>query len=262
MKKLVLLLCVLFLIASNGCSKTEENYLSETNTGVNEMLNNVAKIRITDVAENMYKEPLDIFLTEEEVVSFVSAAKVANARQDSFSGYLYYSLEMIGVNGDVIDRLTLDTNNIAEFQSGIILERSGELDSVLKTIETKYNITTEIWLRQPDEGYFSLFNMADHGTLDEITENNFIEGIDYDFSKEECQKIENALNEFEFSEFSSDNTNMKYELDIYSSGGAGLYQLYINENNEVFTDTGYQVKSNLLSEYIGQMISKAEEHLR
>ena len=218
MKKsvVVILLVIIFTTVITGCSRTSEievletasagiketadNCLCKSNAGLNEILEDVVNIRITDVAENMYKEPLDISLSEEDVKLLISALNESKEKEDSFDGYLYYSLEMLDADGVVIEQLTIDTHYTAEFQNGLILERSGELDSVLENIETKYNITTDIWSRQPAEGYFSLFNLADHGSLDEITENNFIKGINHDISKEECLEIEKDLKEFEFSE--------------------------------------------------------------
>ena len=174
----------------------------------------VYSIKIADVASDMYSSPLEYSLTEAEVKELIEALQDSPEKQTSFTGYLYYGFELYDEDDKLVDRILVDTQKTLKFDSGKTIERTEKMNSILKTIEQKYNITLDIWDRKPSNEYFSLFNLVDHGQIYEITENNFVEGLKVDLSRTECSDISNQIDSISFSNSIIESIDKKYVLNF------------------------------------------------
>lgn len=247
-----LIMAVFIIIPISGCSssdKVEENEVIK-------VLDKTSLIKIADIKSNMYSIPLNISLTETEMHDLIEAIGNAPRKDTSFTGYLYYAFELYDEEEKLIDRIIIDTQKTVGFESGTILQRTEEVNSVVKSIEKNHNITMDIWDRKPDVGYFSLFDLVDHGQLYEITENNFIDGLKRDLSKTDCVEIANEMVELSFSDEMLSEIDKKYVLEFYTINGASLYTLYIDSNEKIYTEQGYEINSEALKAKIISLSKK------
>ena len=253
MKKLIcFLMMTLFLIITiSGCNDIEEE-----DNGVSKVLTDVYSIKIADVAADMYSSPLQYSLTESEVKELIDALRDSPEKQTSFTGYLYYSFELYDKDGKFVDKISLDTQKTLKFDSGKTIERTEKMNSILKTIEQKYNITLDIWDRKPGNEYFSLFNLVDHGQIYEITENNFVEGLRVDLSRTKCSDISNQIDSISFSNSIIESIDKKYVFEFYSVDGGTIYILYLDKSGEIFTEQGYKIDCDSLNAKLTSLIVK------
>ena len=244
MRKIIcFLIIVLFIFTPlSGCNNNDK----KGDNDVRKVLSDVYSIEITDVAADMYSSPLQISLSEAEVKMLIEALDNAPEKKTSFTGYLYYSFVLYDKENQQVDKITIDTQKTIRFDSGITLDRTEQLNSVIKSIEYKHNISLDIWDRKPSNGYFALFNLVDHGQLYEITENNFVDGLKFDLTKGECSDIVKQITDFSFSDDIIEYIDKKYVFDFYTVDGATVYILYLDKNGDVYTEQGYKVDCETL----------------
>lgn len=96
------------------------------------------------------------------------------------------------------------------------------------------------------------------GNLYEITENNFIEGIDYDFSETEIEEIKTILKneEFTLTEEIIDENELQYIINFYDADGTEIFSFALDKNKNIFCKDGYQLKDSHLREYICNIIEQ------
>lgn len=96
------------------------------------------------------------------------------------------------------------------------------------------------------------------GNLYEITENNFIEGIDYDFSETEIEEIKTILKneEFTLTEEIIDENKLQYIINFYDADGTEIFSFALDKNKNIFCEDGYQLKDSHLREYICNIIEQ------
>lgn len=242
---------LLVITPLSGCNDIEQK-----DNEVKKVLSNVYSIRITDVVADMYSTQLQLSLSEAETKNLVAALSDAPGKQTSFSGYLYYSFELYDKENRLLDRITIDTLKTIKFDSGKILKRTNELDSVIKSIENNHKITMDIWKRAPGENYFSLFDLVDHGQIYEITENNFVDGLKVNLNKDDCLSIADLTKHTSFSNDNFEFIDKKYIFSFYTIDGATIYTLYLDENSQVFTEYGYRINSESLCLKLKDLIDK------
>ena len=194
----------------------------------------------------MYDSPLQVSLSENEAKELLGALENAPEKETSFTGYLYYSFDLYDKNDKLIDRIVIDTQKTIKFDSGKNLQRTDELDSIIKSIEQSHNITMDIWDRRPGSGYFSLFDLVSHGQLYEITENNFVKGLNLELSKSQCSEIADTIIDISFSDNIIEPIDKKFVFNFYTNDGATVYTLYLDSNSDVYTEQGYKVDCDVL----------------
>ncbi len=221
---------------------------------MNNRFDNVQKICICDFSDNMYKEKLNIELSEAETQSIISMFGSTTPKNEAVSGTLLYSLVLINFENNIFQRLLVDSRYTVYTDIDHSYERTEKNVAILKQIETAHNLKEELSNRIPSGNYFALMSFADHGILYEVTDNYFIEGITLDISKDKCFELKNILSECLLSKTTESIKNPKYIMEIYTSGGGIVTTLFINDQSVFFADSGYLIKSTSLKDYLNNLL--------
>lgn len=103
-------------------------------------------------------------------------------------------------------------------------------------------------------------NAMEEGNCYEITENSYIEGIDFDFSQEDIQQLRGILEskEMEYSEIIYEPEKAKYIMNFYDKDGNALISFVQLEDGTLYMDDGYQVSSKALEELFNSRIKEKQ----
>lgn len=103
-------------------------------------------------------------------------------------------------------------------------------------------------------------NALEEGNCYEITENSYIEGIDFDFSQEDIRQLREILEskEMEYSEITYEPEKAKYIINLYDKNGNALISFVQLEDGSLYMDGGYQVSSKALEELFNSRIQEKQ----
>lgn len=218
-----------------------------------------AAIRVVDVADGMYEEPLQIDLTAEEVEAFLKIHPELNPSEKALGfGGKRYVLQLFDGNGNETGRLTVMSHGTVIGDDGTTYKQEGEFKDWITAVEASHDIS---WDRRPGADYFVLLSEDGcHGDLVEWVETNFDEGIDADLTNEDVTALKEALEGVTYSDTTTDvsynSEIVKYSVDIFSGYGASLYTLRISENGDVYNEAGYEITGGSIDEWVQDMLVK------
>lgn len=171
----VLLSAGMILLPLSACGHEEKPAESSdaSLSGPSGMLpfQNISSIRITDTKEGRYQDPIDIFLTEEEIEKIysiienedalsmetssigTSSAGVSSAGQPRMGDY--YSMHLIGSNGQEEAVWIVDLSRVVTDEEGNILQTDPAVKQWLKDIEAAHGLSySSVLDRAPGPDYF------------------------------------------------------------------------------------------------------------
>ncbi len=244
-------------IAANPVVNTDD--VPEALGTAEDVFGKAAAIRVVDVADGMYEEPLQIDLTAEEVEAFLKIHPEVNPSEKALGfGGKRYVLQLFDGNGNETGRLTVMSHGTVIGDDGTTYKQEGEFKDWITAVETSHDIS---WDRRPGADYFMLLSEDGcHGDLVEWVETNFDEGIDADLTNEDVTALKEALEGVTYSDTTTDvsyNSEMvKYSVDIFSGHGASLYTLRISENGDVYNEAGYEITGGSIHEWVQDMLVK------
>ena len=218
-----------------------------------------AAIRVVDVADGMYEEPLQIDLTAEEEEAFLKIHPELNPSEKALGfGGKRYVLQLFDGNGNETGRLTVMSHGTVIGDDGTTYKQEGEFKDWITAVEASHDIS---WDRRPGADYFVLLSEDGcHGDLVEWVETNFDEGIDADLTNEDVTALKEALEGVTYSDTTTDvsynSEIVKYSVDIFSGYGASLYTLRISENGDVYNEAGYEITGGSIDEWVQDMLVK------
>lgn len=216
-------------------------------------------IRVADVTDGMYEEPLQIDLTAEEVEAFLKIHPEVNPSEKALGfGGKRYVLQLFDGNGNETGRLTVMSHGTVIGDDGTTYKQEGEFKDWITAVEASHDIS---WDRRPGADYFVLLSEDGcHGDLVEWVETNFDEGIDADLTNEDVTALKEALEGVTYSDTTTDvsynSEIVKYSVDIFSGHGASLYTLRISENGNVYNEAGYEITGGSIHEWVQDMLDK------
>ena len=251
MKKCLLICFAIIMLG--GCSNNTED-LRELNMvfDIDAIKNETYLIEITDPLDSMYLPQLKIQVSEGEKKRFIDILNNLTPVSTGFSKSILYSVNYLDQNGNLLGTLMVDAGKTLKSSSGIYYKRDDIVSPFLDEIESKYKLDVSLLKRQPGEHYFDLLCYAESGNMYEITENNFISGLDIDFNKEEICDFEKSISK---SNFSSEKYEIeaKYVIEIYSKDGGLLYRLFSDDNGMYYTDSGYCINHSSISKWFNKL---------
>ena len=123
---------------------------------------------------------------------------------------------------------------------------------IQKEEEKESKAPTSVWEKAADA--------MEEGNCYEITENSYIEGIDFDFSQEDIQQLRGILEskEMEYSEITYEPEKAKYIMNFYDKDGNALISFVQLEDGSLYMDGGYQVSSKALEELFNSRIKEKQ----
>lgn len=259
MKSRILLFLLTALLLLSGCGLNDGRYATAPTTTevqtMKEIIGNTAVIEIRDVVEHRFAEEFSQMLTEEEKKELLQAIDATEEKEQHFGGYLMYALDFLDADGKLLTTLYVDNDITIEGADGNAYLRTGSIAQVLDRIESAYSIRERLYNKKPGSGYFSLLPQADHGYFYEITDNNFIKGMEKDVAKTEISALSAELGAFTVSEEPTRDIDVKYILELYSEDGGLYYKFFLNGEGRVFTIEYYEIQSDGLAAWIQQLLS-------
>ena len=166
----------------------------------------ISSIRITDTKEGRYQDPIDIFLTEEEIEKIysiienedalsmetssigTSSAGVSSAGQPRMGDY--YSLHLIGSNGQEEAVWIVDLSRVVTDEEGNILQTDSAVKQWLKDIEAAHGLSySSVLDRAPGPDYFYELQSADTAILEEMPDMDRTDLQQYSFTEEETSEL-------------------------------------------------------------------------
>ena len=222
-----------------------------------------AAIRVADIADEMYEEPLQIDLTAEEVEAFLKIHPELNPSEKALGfGAKRYVLQLFDENGNETGRLTVFSHGTVVGDDGTTYKKEGEFNDWFTVIETAHDISWDtVCGRRPGENYYVLLSDEGcHGNLREWVETNFDKGIDAKLTNEDITALKEALEGVTFSDTTTDVSSnseiVKYSLDLFSGHGADLYMFRIAENGDIYNEAGYEITGGSIHEWVQDMLVK------
>jgi len=252
MQKRVLPLLLAALLLLCACSGTAEpNQATNREEPVMDLdYSKVSAIRLRDLAEDQFEQPLDQLLEPEETAALLNALSQASPKELPIGGVVLYALDLLDADGAVLSSCLVDNDVTLEFACGPIYRRSGELDLVLRGIEGRLGVRDALYTRRPGPGYFSLFSRVDHGYLYEITENNFIQGLTKNLGQEDIAALQASLEGVRFSEKRVEQVPSKFIVELYSTGGGLVYQFSFDAEGHVYSLEYYELLGTTLGDWL------------
>lgn len=106
-----------------------------------------------------------------------------------------------------------------------------------------------------------IFSRIDRGNIYEITENEFHQGIEYEFSQAEldCFKTVMEQKDYRCSQGLPKKEEIRFIIDLYDQNGSELAALSMDRNGKLYSDDGYLVVSSTLEEMLSGVIESQAE---
>lgn len=254
---------LIILLLFTGCShSTLNNEKGEAERNMNETVLKANKVKIIDIVENMYEQSIAVNLSEKESAEIIDSLGTLTEKTSGYSRGLLYSISLYNADNEQVNRFFVDTGDTIGDINGNYYQRNEKISAVLSKVEKEFNLTPDaLWNRKPGKNYFGALQMTDHGTLREITDNNFIEGISVDFSDSDIKTFISKLSNVSFSDsfydFEYDQEHiLKYVMHFYTNAGGEVYMFYVDSDLNVYAEQGYKLINADLSSWIKDVINE------
>lgn len=190
-------------------------------------------LRIIDGYSGMYEESINIELDASDAPDIIKAVLDAESAGQAAGGLPWYAVEFLNSSGRRGVLLTVYSNRTVSMASGEFRRREGKLDEALTAIEDRCGIDFSLVDRKPGDKYFALARYAENGNLYEFTENNFIEGLDFELTREQIDELIGILQEYAGG-FEKGEEEPLYRVSLYTEHGAELYVLDFTESGDIY----------------------------
>ncbi len=223
---------------------------------IEQILASVNAVQLRDPVFNMYENNRLERLSTEAAEKLLHALETVQEKSTPFDGCMMYALDLLDQNDQVLCSLIVDDNGNIDSSDGRHFVRQGEVSDVLSELEDAYQIKQNLYDRKPGKDYFTLLTDVSWGRLEEITENNFIDGIDLRLGKENILPIKEHLAQASFADERTEHIVKKYILFLYSEGDGMYYELYFDDNGRVYTAENYEILNSSLTDWLAEYIKE------
>lgn len=260
-----LMYVMLAVLLCTGCSSSTESGSSGDATGteqdqstgilqeegvdrdkyLEELISRTKAIEGADAFEGRYEEPMSFALTEKETEELLEALAETTVVDPTGGSTAYYKLIFRNEDGEVLDEWMVDAAGRFSTYCGRITDNKDDPDavdpdSVLESWRTRMEAAHElsyekVLSRKPGARYFDDLAQAKSADLSEITENNFIEGIEYDLSEDEMELIRGLAGKIQVKDGSrhTESDDLYYRISIYDEGEAELHTIDVEKDGTV-----------------------------
>ena len=107
---------------------------------------------------------------------------------------------------------------------------------------------------QSSTSYFDDLSQAGTAELSEITENNFIEGIEYDLSEDQMEQLRSLAGKIRLKENTrrTDIDDLYYSISIYDDNAAELHTIDVEKDGTVSCN-GWPIEGRDLDAFISSI---------
>ena len=273
----VLLSAGMILLPLSACGHEEKPAESSdaSLSGPSGMLpfQNISSIRITDTKEGRYQDPIDIFLTEEEIEKIysiienedalsmetssigTSSAGVSSAGQPRMGDY--YSMHLIGSNGQEEAVWIVDLSRVVTDEEGNVLQTDQAMKQWLKDIEAAHGLTySSVLDRAPGPDYFYELQSADTIILEEMPDKDRTDLLQYSFTEEETseliKKLDGMLASGEKIDDIQSRPDVRWKLSLYDDGRL-LYDFERDSQESVYVN-GFKINGKEIETFYAELL--------
>lgn len=234
---------------------------------------NISSIRITDTKEGRYQDPIDIFLTEEEIEKIysiienedalsmetsstgTSSAGASSAGQPRMGDY--YSLHLIGSNGQEEAGWIVDLSRVVTDEEGNVLQTDQAMKQWLKDIEAAHGLTySSVLDRAPGPDYFYELQSADTIILEEMPDKDRTDLLQYSFTEEETseliKKLDGMLASGEKIDDIQSRPDVRWKLSLYDDGRL-LYDFERDSQESVYVN-GFKINGKEIETFYAELL--------
>ncbi len=234
---------------------------------------NISSIRITDTKEGRYQDPIDIFLTEEEIekiysiienedalsmetsLTGTSSAGASSAGQPRMGDY--YSLHLIGSNGQEEAVWIVDLSRVVTDEEGNILQTDPAVKQWLKDIEAAHGLSfSSVLDRAPGPDYFYELQSADTIILEEMPDKDRTDLLQYSFTEEETseliKKLDGMLASGEVIDDIQSRPDVRWKLSLYDDGRL-LYDFERDSQESVYVN-GFKINGKEIETFYAELL--------
>lgn len=273
----VLLSAGMILLPLSACGHEEKPAESSdaSLSGPSGMLpfQNISSIRITDTKEGRYQDPIDIFLTEEEIEKIysiienedalsmetssigTSSAGVSSAGQPRMGDY--YSMHLIGSNGQEEAVWIVDLSRVVTDEEGNILQTDPAVKQWLKDIEAAHGLSySSVLDRAPGPDYFYELQSADTAILEEMPDMDRTDLLQYSFTEEKTseliKKLDGMLASGEKIDDIQSRPDVRWKLSLYDDGRL-LYDFERDSQESVYVN-GFKINDKEIETFYAELL--------
>lgn len=235
-----------------NCSNADE---------VIDLYGETSRIIISDIAEGMYTEPLEIEVSEDLCKEF--ATQSANFEDAGYGATPMYALNLYNEDGALIDVMEVSEYFSVSSTAGIYFDRCEEFEDWLMDVEEEYTLDYEtVYMREPGDDYFALMERADVICAIKVNNNDLDDIEEYSMSPANEEKFIEALEGCSFEPADEDlrfeDLNIKYGILVLDDEESELYAFYITDS-DIYTSWGYKVVNDGLYDSIVNMIKESAD---
>ena len=273
----VLLSAGMILLPLSACGHEEKPAESSdaSLSGPSGMLpfQNISSIRITDTKEGRYQDPIDIFLTEEEIEKIysiienedalsmetssigTSSAGVSSAGQPRMGDY--YSMHLIGSNGQEEAVWIVDLSRVVTDEEGNVLQTDPAVKQWLKDIEAAHGLSySSVLDRAPGPDYFYELQSADTAILEEMPDMDRTDLLQYSFTEEKTseliKKLDGMLASGEKIDDIQSRPDVRWKLSLYDDGRL-LYDFERDSQESVYVN-GFKINDKEIETFYAELL--------
>ena len=245
-KILVVGICLLALLITDYCiyQNTEIKSASSQISGQisnQEYPDSIGEIMIEDMDREQYQNPLEVRLSANMVKEFNQFLPDLQTEPGKMLAKPFYRIRLI--EEKYTTEWTVCADHSVYSKEGRVYTENDALDNWLKDIEASAGFDHSMLDRAPGDNHLCLMDEAERAEINEITENNFVEGTSFALNEEEYSEFGDILTLYgvSFSRKPVKNLKEKYRISVYSENGAELYLLFLDQEGYLYTNTGYQI---------------------
>lgn len=268
MKKIIIIGAFLFCFFLSACGNANtavdiennnESYSSEGDRLMVSDYSNVVSIRIVDTYENMYQDEICINIDSSNIQKIIASAENLTDNKELMMRKAWYNIEMLDEMGNIVNIWTVDTYRTIQTNGGYKFERTGEIDTILSSMEEQYNISKEMFRRPPGANYYQLLKDIKSAFFRKIIENNFDDDINYSIPSEMIYELINNISSVTINNKRTDDYIVKYTITFYNSEGNTLYTMHIDNEYNIYTNSKYGLSGTFIEKWIADILSNATE---
>lgn len=212
-------------------------------------LQTVSEIHIEPPVHDMYADFIDVSINNDLINELINGSFELETKEDSYENTQWYSVVFYS-DGSVIDVWRIDCAGTITNNEGNKYLRSSGINTWLSKIETQYGIDKNLLSKAPGKNYFGLLDGVSNALLSDSSYRVGSNSKDKTLIGNELKNLKSCLQGCTISHNRTESINIKFTLVMYSTQGAPLYKLIVDDEGNAYTSFGYKINSDSLNEFL------------
>ncbi|WP_026516006.1 hypothetical protein [Butyrivibrio sp. MC2021] len=195
----------------------------------------IDSVCLEDCVSGMYADELNEMLSINEVSSLMGILPELKQKPGNTGMHCNYKLVCYDADGNAAYEFLVDSSYNLNIKDEVYLECTEGLKSFCKKLEQDHGYVSG-YHRTPGAQYLSMASETAKADFREATENNFVQGVSYDFKGSDLDVIKKGISSVKFLDNSEQTGELWYRISLYDKNGAGLYTIDLTHDNTVYID--------------------------